>query len=138
MEFYKKYENEFLLYDYLHKRYNIDYTACILIVNKAIYQNIDISKLIRRTDKYIKIDNSRHFILFFATDKSATFKALYSLERKLLTIYNLFDIDDIFSAFVAGKKKDRTTKDMIDLCFKMSQNNKKTGDIVTIDDCYNH
>ena len=138
MGFYKQHKDELLLYDYLYERYNIDYTVCILELNREIWKDINIKKLLRKSDKCIKISGNQYFILFFATNKPKTFEALHALEKNILTIYNFFHLTNVFKAFVMEKTKDRTVKDIIKTCFRMSKvrNQKNTGYIITKEDCF--
>ena len=135
-ELLSSYSDELELYDYIYERYHVDFSVCLILINSNIEYDINFPILLRKTDKYIKINDKYHFVLFFGLSEKEAYNAIMSLEKKLLRKYNLFDIPQIFKAYLAGKNENRSIQDLIDICFRLSKNDyKDVGNARLISTC---
>jgi len=122
-DIYEMYKKIFERYDYNFERYGINYTIAVVKMNQTL-KNIGIcfEGLVRLTDEKININDEYHLIIFMKTNLEQGYQALLTLERKIIKKYNLYDIDKIFVAAIVAKKKDLTSKDMVDKVMRLIEN----------------
>jgi hypothetical protein len=116
--------------DYLFKRYGVDYCIALFhIKDKQKNIDIDFTKIVRVSDRYINISHENHLFLFSHTKEEDAYSAIYAIDRKLIKEYGV-SIENYFIYGIKQKEELLTPFDMLKQLVSAVKLNSKTKLIV--------
>lgn len=120
--------------DYQFIRYNVEFCLCLIKLEKEISEkNIDLLNMIRLTDKYIKIDEIYHLIIFTHSNHEQSTKAILKIEKFIINQYNLYQ-DKLFNCCIFEKNENINVKEMLlKIGIEIETKNYDYINIITID-----
>ncbi|MFK5881422.1 MAG: hypothetical protein QM482_04325 [Sulfurospirillum sp.] len=97
----------------MFKRYGVNYSVVLIKMDDRIKNcTYDYRGIIRLTDKYIKIDNQFHLLIFTFSNPKEVCGAIFAIEKKILLYCNLY-IDTVFKAIIVHKNNSISSLDIL-------------------------
>ena len=111
---YSDNKNTFDEVDYLYDRYSIEYTIVLIeFKDDLLHLDLHLKELLRLSDKYIKLNEKYHLILFTYTSFKQACQAILSLERKITKKYSLYYKNVLFNSYSQEKTREFSSLELL-------------------------